>query len=242
MRGPALLAPALLAALALLASCAGGDEDLVARAIVSQVPWTAPETAHYEITKDNDVQGACDLTVAEEQPDLVLTQDCRGGDFNDKVTMRVEPGTLKPRRVDRVIEGPKGAVQCQATYEGSAVKVVWTSGNDRREGSLDVASPSYDSWSDLFLWRTIAFSEGLEERYTDVGSCIQQRSEPKLVGVRLDVKGREQIEVPAGTFDVWRLEVRSEGHIQKAWYATGEGRVLVRYDNGSQVFELQSLD
>jgi hypothetical protein len=47
--------------------------------------------------------------------------------------------------------------------------------------------------------------------------------------------------VPAGTFEAWRLEIRSEDGSQEAWYADTATRPLVRYDNGSLMFELLSL-
>jgi hypothetical protein len=55
------------------------------------------------------------------------------------------------------------------------------------------------------------------------------------------VTGRETVEVPAGTFETWRLEIRSPDGTQRAWYADTERRPLVRYDNGNLVFELLSL-
>jgi hypothetical protein len=58
----------------------------------------------------------------------------------------------------------------------------------------------------------------------------------------LKVKAIEEVTVPAGTFRAWRLEIRSGGRTQKAWYADDARRTLVRYDNGDLVFELESID
>ena len=57
----------------------------------------------------------------------------------------------------------------------------------------------------------------------------------------LEVKGVEHVTVPAGSFEVWHLEVSSDGTDQDAWYSTEDSRVLVKYDNGPQVFELTSV-
>ena len=56
------------------------------------------------------------------------------------------------------------------------------------------------------------------------------------------MKEKEEVEVPAGTFQAWRLEIRSGGRTQKAWYADDGPRTLVRYDNGDLVFELESIN
>jgi hypothetical protein len=102
-----------------------------------------------------------------------------------------------------------------------------------------VPNTHYDSWTDLFLWRTIDFKEGFETRYADVLSCNPRESE--VITMVLEVKGVEHVTVPAGSFEVWHLEVSSDGTDQDAWYSTEDSRVLVKYDNGPQVFELTSV-
>jgi hypothetical protein len=59
--------------------------------------------------------------------------------------------------------------------------------------------------------------------------------------VRIEVAGREQLEVPAGTFQAWRLEIRSGSVRQVAWYADDERRHLLKYDNSQQVFLLEEM-
>ena len=98
---------------------------------------------------------------------------------------------------------------------------------------------SYDSWTDVFLWRTIDFRDGYEASYSDVLSATLAR--PQVISQTVRVKGKETVIVPAGTFEAWRLEIRSDDGSQEAWYADTATRPLVRYDNGSLVFELLSL-
>lgn len=239
MRYRLLLLPALLLALTAAVACSGGDEELVARDIVAKSLWPPGDSAHYKVTA-NDVDGKCDIAVTKQDSDLVMTQSCQSGDFTDRVTLNVDPSSLRPRKLQREINGPDGPVDCTATYDGGTLNVKWTFGTEERTGALQVPTASYDSWSDLFLWRTIQFSQGGEEKYTDVGSCTQQRADPKLAGVRLDITAKEQLEVPAGQYNAWRVEVHSEGHTQTAWYTDDDKHTLVKYDNGSQVFELES--
>ena len=63
-----------------------------------------------------------------------------------------------------------------------------------------------------------------------------------MISQTVKVTEKETVEVPAGTFQAWRLEIRSSGGKQKAWYADTETRPLVRYDNGDLVFELVSIE
>jgi hypothetical protein len=63
-----------------------------------------------------------------------------------------------------------------------------------------------------------------------------------VISQKLEVRGKETVEVPAGTFEAWRLKISSGDGDQTAWYADTPERPLVRYDNGRQVFELLSLE
>jgi hypothetical protein len=56
----------------------------------------------------------------------------------------------------------------------------------------------------------------------------------------LKVVDSEQVTVPAGTYQAWKLEIDSGGETQTAWYAADATHLLLRYDNGQQLFELKS--
>jgi len=129
---------------------------------------------------------------------------------------------------------------CLATYGDASVKVVQTDEDDEHTDEVSVPNTHYDSWTDLFLWRTIDFAEGYESRYADVLSCNPRESE--VITMVLEVKGVEQVAVPAGSFEVWHLKVTSGGTTQDAWYSTDDSRVLVKYDNGPQLFELTAVE
>jgi hypothetical protein len=240
-RVPALTFAAGAAFVVLLTACGAGSEPLEANDVVFSIPWPGSETAVYRVTQD-DIEGACTLTIEQDGDATVFSQDCAAEEFTDTASVVADAETMRPRSTERTITGPEGEVVCDATYDGSTLTAHWTSPDDERENTLDVPQVSYDTWSDLFLWRTINFGEGYDRRYIDVSSCTNPRAKPELVGIRLRVTETEQVEVPEGIYDTWRLEIRSEGHTQDAWYSTGEDRRLVKYDNGDQVFELVSID
>lgn len=229
----------LLALVVLAAACADGSRDLVGHEVVKQVPWTGPETARYRVTQ-GDLEGTGVLSIEPRDGELLLRQEFQGGEFRDRVSAVVDAATMRPRRVSRVIEGPDGTRECRGDYEGGVVVVEDRSGEDVRTDELDVPSPSYDSWTDIFLWRTVQFVPGFEVSYVDVRAC--KLAKPELISVTLKVVGREEVEVPAGTFQTWRVEIRTGGRTQKAWFADLPEKTLVRYDNGFQLFELESVE
>lgn len=214
----------------------------MAREIVSEIPWTGPETFKYRLLQGDDVKGSGALTLSVASTTFVIEQafEIPEEEVTDSISAEVEADTLKPRKVERVIDGPEGERRCEATYAENSVTVEQRAGEDERTDTLSVPTPHYDSWSDLFLWRTVEFFEGQELKYVDVLSC--SLAKPDILSIVLKVKEKEEVEVPAGTFQAWRLEIRSGGRTQKAWYTDDERRTLVRYDNGDLVFELESTN
>lgn len=244
MTRPRIPAPAVAAGVAiltLLAACSGGSEPLIATDVVSAIPWGESETTTYAVTQ-HDIEGECVLSIEDDGDNVTLSQACEGEGFVDTVTFVANAETLRPVTTARTITGPDGEVTCDATYDDSTVSSRWISPDDERVGDLDVPDLSYDTWGDVFLWRTIDFAEGYDQHYIDVASCNNPRKTPELVGIRIRVDGIEEVEVPEGTYEAWHLRILSEGHDQDAWISTADDRQLVKYDNGDQVFELVSID
>jgi hypothetical protein len=208
------------------------------------VPWVTPETAKYRLLRGDDAKGTAELVLVERGDVLVANQGFSfpEEEISDHVAVEVEPETIRPIVARRVIDGPEGKRECEADYSSAAnsVTVSQTAGADERTDEIDIPPQHYDSWTDLFLWRTIDFFEDNELQYVDVLSC--SLAKPDLLSVVLNVKEIEDVTVPAGTFQAWRLEIRSGGRTQNAWYTDDDRRTLVRYDNGDLVFELESID
>jgi hypothetical protein len=227
-----------LAAILLLAACT--EDNIKATDIVTEIPWPDQERASYRVLDDDGEEvGTLEMSVRPEGDDAyLLRQDFTfpGDDFTNNAAVVVGRSDLQPRSTTYVIEGPDGVASCRADYEGSDVTVVNEREDGERTDTLDVPHVAYDSWSDLFVWRTIDFSQGFEIEYADIVAC-QAPAPPQRLAVKLEITGGETIEVPAGSFDTWRVEIDA-GRDQKAWFTTDDAHILVRYDNGDQIFEL----
>ena len=223
-------------------ACTGEAAVRPGQVIVSNIPWDAPETARYRIVDGGDVKGSGVLRIVAKDDALIFSQSFLAPEqgITDEVSVETGAIDLLPRSVRRVIGGPEGERVCDASYAGGLAIVEQHSETDERTDELEVPAPSYDSWSDLFLWRTLPFAEDYEATYSDVLTC--SLAVPEVLSVDLKVAELETVTVPAGTFQAWRLEVQSGGRTQKAWYADDQARTLVRYDNGNEVFELESVD
>ncbi len=213
---------------------------LVSNDIVANIPWDGPETSLYRVLDDDDKEvGTLTMTIEEEGSDaLTLGQffDFPDRAFTNEASVVAHADSLQPISASYRIKGPEGDLQCDAEYARSTVTVDRVGEDGERTDELDIPRVAYDSWSDLFLWRTIEFSKGYSVEYTDILSCTLDRTQK--LGVTLTVKDREDIAVPAGNFETWRLEIDSGGKTQKAWFTTDKEHRLVKYDNGRETFEL----
>ncbi|MGB6836388.1 MAG: DUF3108 domain-containing protein, partial [Dehalococcoidia bacterium] len=124
----------------------------------------------------------------------------------------------------------------ESRYEDELVRITARSDGRERSNPLRLKEHYYDNESSLFLWRTLRFEEGYRASYHAV--MVNRR---KQQVVRVEVVGRESVTVPAGTFQAWRIEVRSGGVEQVAWYADTATRPLVKYDNSELLFLLTEL-
>jgi hypothetical protein len=186
------------------------------------------------------VKGSGVLRIESADGEITFTQVFESEEFRDGVMAVADAQTLRAKSVRRVIEGPEGPRHWEVEYRDSAALVIQRTEDDERRDEVSAPIRSYDSWTDIFLWRTIDFHEGYKAAYTDVLSATL--AEPQVISQMLEVTGRETVEVPAGTFQAWRLEIRTSTGKQKAWFADDEARTLIRYDNGDIVFELLSVE
>jgi hypothetical protein len=240
LRGLLIAAPLLM--LAAAACNDGGTAPLSdSGPVLGSIPWTTPERAAYTV-KQGDTTGTGELSILAGADSLVFIQkfEVPENGVADEITVETNAQTLRPVKVERVTTDPDFERDCLATYGDASVTVVQTDEDDEHTDEVSVPNTHYDSWTDLFLWRTIDFAEGYESRYADVLSCNPRESE--VITMVLEVKGVEQVAVPAGSFEVWHLKITSDGTTQDAWYSTDDSRVLVKYDNGPQTFELVSVD
>jgi hypothetical protein len=198
-------------------------------------PWPSHEVLDYILINDDGERlaaGSLEITVSGAQ--TTLSQSYTSETTTDSIDVVVDSQTMKPLSSTRSIENdnPDDEDLIEVTYAeaGASVKV-----GDRQTG-LSVPEHAYDNDTSLFLWRTLPFADGYEASYVTV--ITNRRSRQDVV---LNVRGKETVTVPAGTFECWRLEISTENARQVAWYADTPSRPLVKYDNDRDViFELTS--
>ena len=254
MRVPGLLAVAVIAPLAFAAfGCQATSECKNCRDIVVGVPWSAPETHTYTLTEDGDVKGAVELSVESSDGGFVLHQkasDDKGNSDESRVT--VDGSTLKPLDSTRTIIDSSERKVAESTYEdvdsgtcssGRIVRVKQTTykppdadkPDSTRSNPMCLPDHAYDNNASLFTWRSITFDRFETMSYVTV---LADRRNTQIVTLR--VRNEEQLQTASGTVDAWRVDIDSPSGAQRAWFATSDDHRLLRYDNGTTVFEIQN--
>ena len=236
----------------LLAACTLADEESVpTQDIVDSIPWTVGEETSYTIMDGDEMRGTGVLRIAQEDAEarsgqLKLSQRYQNPDFDDVSSVLVDAQTLKAVEAERVITGEDGVLRIEVHYAGGIVeieRIATEEGKDeeRRIDRLDVPEHAYDTAASLFLWRTIPMQVDYQAAYRSMATAVVGKSQENRVTLR--GLRQESVEVPAGTFEAWRLEVRAPGGVrQTAWYSADSARRLLKYDDGTYTFLLESVE
>ncbi len=238
-------------ALAATAAACGSTTDGPTRSdIVSQIPWTAPESHTYELRENNKPKATTVLSIEKREDAFVLTQRTTDDAGNaDESVSTVDAATLKPLSNVHTISDKDQRRVADASYEDvdkdcSSKRVVRITQStfkppdsatpeNSRSNPLCVPEHAYDNDSSLFIWRTLKFEKGYAVIYTTVFS---NRRDTQTV--TLTVKDKATVTTPAGDIEAWIVDLTADQLNQRAWFATTPDHKLVAYQNESFFFRL----
>jgi hypothetical protein len=206
--------------------------------IVSSVPFVDGERLRYGLIDDMGAKIAeGTLTVSRSGDSLRLDQSYRSlvQESTDTANILVHPETLRPHLMERVVQGPDGTAEYRATY-GSDSRTVDLERDDEQPRTLKLPAHAYDNESSLWLWRALPFADDYDARYVSVNTVERSRQT-----VAVTVTARERLEVPAGAFETWRVQVRNGRATGVAWVSVDTPHQVVQWDNGEVTFRLEAV-
>lgn len=250
-----LLLVALAGLVALFAACGPATPSAETVDIVSQIPFVDGEVYRYSLTNDRgEVFGEGVLTTLADEDGFALFQAFTEADpppgvapTTDVISVQVRRDNLQPvggRRSTNGRDGDGGATSEETrwsygTEQGEPIASIQSLDEDGGIADERTVGPlrdhHYDNESSLWLWRTLPFEVDWERNYVSMNPF--QGSQQT---VNLWVSARQIIEVPAGSFDVWRLQVRNGRAVRVAWINAQAPHQIVQWDNGTTVFRLLS--
>jgi hypothetical protein len=233
------------------AACTSADSCSSCEDVVSTIPWSAPDTQTYRLEENGSKIGTTTLTIERQGDSFALTQATKDDKGNsDTSVVNADAKTLKPTTTTRTIIDSKqrslfettyesiGTDKCSAGQQETIKRSVFSPPDSTKPDSTRVIAKcvpehAYDTDESLFLWRTIEFADGKSVTYETMAQGDKHL-------VTLTVQDKEQVTVPAGTFDTWKVEIASERSRQYAWFTTTSEHRLVQYaNNQGQTFLLQ---
>lgn len=224
----------------ILAGCAGDSEpepalEPVSR-IVTNIPWPDNEFTGYVIQdyEGND-KGTAALLIERFEDIYFLKQYyVFQKKFGLTLIVNVRTDNLKPLG---------GGVTGSTALPGPTViysyeeKGKLNIDNSTPEGDqrivIDVPEDAYDDNELLFLLRTIPFEVGYTASFTNVVATSAQKHV-----VTITVVGEEELQVPAGNFDAYKIELTIASDKKYLWYAKEKPHYLVKLDDRINVILL----
>lgn len=248
IRSTALLTAAVAALI--LSSCGGGAQKL--SHVFAAVPWQGPESLTYDLRDEGGKPyGTCVLnTQPDSEPGKTrLEHLCGGtGPERDDRSATVDSATLRPVTASRTISDPAKNTRTiyTTTYppEASSVHLRADDNGKVRETDRNLPKPDktspdpgyYDDESLFWVMRGVPLERGYEGAYADVNASTGQ-----VVTVTVRVESQEQVKVPAGTFNAWRVRLETSSITQTFWIEDGGARRVVQARIERVVYQLSGV-
>lgn len=212
-----------------LAAC---GESITTESVPVTFRLPAPEQTRYRLVDSKGEQiGSATMRTAEEGGALrvELTYDF-GDNKTDSSSVIVQRDTLRPTRAERtVIDGEQRYVT-RSEYTDADVTTTLDDGRRTRSRTAKLSDAAYDNLESLFLWRSADLRPGYDVRYINVIVDAKRGAISRAVGA-MNVVGREDLRLPGGErVPAWKVEFRSAGVTNTAWYRDDAARRLLRYE------------
>lgn len=220
---------ALLAAL--LMSLSACSEDVTTETFPITQPLPPREEARYGLfDSQGERVGAGVLTITPdgERVRLGLDYDFGNGQ-TDQASVVAARATLKPATSERTVKDGDKSFVTRSTYTADKVTTSFEGDSRSRTREAKLAGDAYDNIASVFLWRTLEFNVNRSARYINVVVDPRNGTITRALG-SVEVSGREDLQLPSGTVQTWRVRFTSAGVTNTAWYRADDTRTLVKYE------------
>nr|HMN31248.1 DUF3108 domain-containing protein [Caldilineaceae bacterium] len=206
-------------------------------------PWASGETTGYQITDVNGQSAGTaryEITQGDSQTNPAgwsIRREIMAQGVNETIAVELNKG-LQPLRsvLTRTQQAQGGREVVEATYNGGQVDMVLTTAQDVTTNQrINIPSDSSNGDVLIQLLRTLPLQKGYATRI-NVFWPIAGQLETYVV----NVADTEQVNVPAGAYDTFKVELTGRGNKTTAWLNQAAPHQVVKYIDGrnSGTFEL----
>lgn len=202
---------------------------------LNAAPWQNGGTASYEWLNDQSGSqiGTSQYSFALKNNEWTINEDVKIGELNQTIEMRVNAETLEPLGEKKTIKSPSTNADITTTYKNGKLDITALVSGKTKKASIDVPAIAIDNDQLLMTLRALPFAPGYKASYVLI---VAQNA--LKVNTTVTVLSQEKIDVPAGNFVTWHVEIQAGQSTQNAWYQVDAPHSLVKYDNGTNSMAL----
>lgn len=196
------------------------------RAISIAPPWQPGEVILLNLCDSHgELIAPWELNVDSDGSSIVFTSDQRGVGYHEHSTVSADRDTLVPNRTELTYESERGRVEYTAAYGESSVTIQSSLPIGDEEAAIDLPdSPYFDNEQLLMVIRALPLKRGYKATLRDVITRAAMNT-----SITLRVVRKEKLEVPAGSFEAWKVDLKGTG--RTVWIATSEPHPIVKYED-----------
>ena len=208
------------------------------------VPWKPGEETTYNwMDKKGKVLGETAYAVNEiNHPSGVAYQiasKTKIGPTADETEVVVSLKTLSPLAVHRLLHTSRGEFDIRGVYEANRLTLTADTPSGKQNLSVELSEGSYDNEEVLFLIRAFPLKPDYATAFNFAVAASGTKGK-----CALKVLGEEKVNVPAGEFETYKVELDFGRIAPKmyGWYGKDKPHHLVKYDNGNILCELKKVE
>lgn len=220
----------LLLLISLTAACGSPElQPLTFQAI----PWQSGESSTYNITDLNGQFAGTTLYsiqqgTAMQAGNWVVRRETEAQGNSEIVEVEISGDHLRPRQTNWALTDGSGTETIVANYTQGTVDMQLTSKQSQMHTEQrTIPTDSYDAYTLIMLLRAMPLAENYATQM-NIFTALTGNLEQSNVRVR----GTEQVESEAGTFDTWRVEIKIGDSKTQAWVGTNAPYPVVKYIDG----------
>lgn len=219
---------AALATLGVLLAACGSSVTTQVLPIATLLPEREEAVYRVQDGAGNEI-GRAVFTIATEGAESRFVQDYDFGEGrSDRSNVTFVRETMRPRTAERQVRDSGEDYHTIERYEPDSVSVSFAGGGRERERRAAISETAYSNLESLVLWRTLPMGAG--EQFSFVNVVVDpKRGTISRALATVEVSGREQVRLPSGDVEAWRVDFKSAGVTNRAWYAVDGSRRLLRY-------------
>ena len=217
----------LVAALLVLAGCSRPEPQPL---IVGEAPWQDGESSTFRVTDLNgNYAGTARFNLARiDDQTWNLRREITAQGTQEIVVVDLRLPDLRPTAATLVRIDDSGAEQVRTTYNGSIADLELTNKLDiTTYERVNIPSDARDQRSVLMLLRALPLAQGYATRLNSFLPIV-----PLLDRVTISVIAQEEVQVPAGSFDAWKVRLDTGDSRTDAWISVTPPYPLVKFIDG----------